>query len=162
MNTINKSFIIRKAQHSDLEDVLKVQFKAFHVHTQWLASDRIPPLNETFDGVKKAFQNKVILVAVRDEKIVGSIRYYIKTGVCFLERLAVDPACQKQGIGSALVQALEKQARGKAHKIYLETGLLAEDLIKFYSKLGYSGEAVLKKHYGNFDWLALSKFMNRE
>lgn len=76
-----------------------------------------------------------------------------------LERLFVDPEYQKMGIGKELVLEVEKQVRFRAHKIYLETGLLADELLKFYSRLGYSGEAILRNHYGNFDWIAFSKFV---
>jgi hypothetical protein len=54
----------------------------------------------------------------------------------------------------------EKQANPKAHKIYVDTRRLAEDLIKFYSGLDYSEEAILRKHYGYFNWVAFSKFVD--
>ncbi len=59
----------------------------------------------------------------------------------------------------ALVSEVEKRVKGDAHKIYLETGLLASNLLMFYTKLGYSGEAVLRRHYGGFDWIVFSKFI---
>ena len=52
-----------------------------------------------------------------------------------------------------------KRSCGEAHlkvilEIYMQAliiyrSLLAEDLIKFYSNVGYSAETVQKKHYGN-------------
>jgi hypothetical protein len=47
-------------------------------------------------------------------------------------------------------------------KLYLETGLLENNLLLFYTKFGYSGEAVLRNHYGGFDWIVFSKFIERD
>lgn len=85
--------------------------------------------------------------------------YQTLASVCHLERLSVNPDYQNQGIGHKLVREVETMVAGKAHKITLETGLLASELVKFYSRLGYSGEAILKNHYGNFDWIVFSKFL---
>ncbi len=90
--------------------------------------------------MKKDLNSKTILIASINGKIVDSVRYGIKSGVCILERLSVDPSQQKRGIGKKLVIEVGKQVYRKAHKIYLETGLLAGDLVRFYSNLGYSGE----------------------
>jgi len=57
------------------------------------------------------------------------------------------------------VTDVEKRVSCAVHKIYLETGLLTDNLFIFYTKLGYSGEAILRKHYGGFDWIVFSKFI---
>ena len=128
------------------------------MYTNLIAAEQIPPLNESIAEVQADFKHKSILVANRGNKVVGSVRYQINLGVCVFERLSVDPMYQQQGIGQQLVRKVEELAALQAHKIYLETGLLAAELIKFYSGLGYSGEAVLKNHYGSFDWIVFSKF----
>ena len=157
---MNKELIIREAESADLEAILEIQMRAFIVYTDLIAAEQIPPLNESIAEVQEDLQRKTILVACRGEKIVASVRYQINLGVCVFERLSVDPIYQKQGIGQELVFKVESLASTQAHKIYLETGLLAADLIRFYSSLGYSAEAVLKKHYGNFDWIVFSKFFD--
>jgi len=153
------NIIIRATVETDLSELLDIQKAAFMRYTDWLLPEQIPPLNETLDDVRKDFQNKHILVAEVKGRVGGSVRYMIKAGVCILEKLSVVPELQGSGIGRALVTEVEKQARDKAHKIYLETGLLADNLLRFYTKLGYSGEAVLRKHYGGFDWIVFSKFI---
>ena len=79
--------------------------------------------------------------------------------MCHFELLSVHPDYQKQSIGQQLVVEIESLVAQQAHKICLETGLLASDIISFYSRLGYSGEAILKQHYGQFDWIVFSKFL---
>lgn len=158
----NKEISIRAARETDLQVVLDVQRSAFMRYTESLLVEQIPPLNETFDELRKDFHSRTVLVAEINNRLAGSVRYGIKGGVCILERLSVAPELQGSGIGKALVKAVESRAATHAHKIYLETGLLANNLLMFYTKLGYSGEAVLKKHYGGFDWIAFSKFIEAD
>jgi GNAT superfamily N-acetyltransferase len=158
----DKGIKIRAAQKSDLGDMLNIQKSAFARYTEFLLSEQIQPLHETFDEVKEDFEKKTILVVEIKDRLAGSIRYEIKGGVCIIERLSVLPEFQGNGIGRALINEVEKRASRNAHKLYLETGLLANNLLMFYTRLGYSAEAVLRKHYGGFDWIVFSKFIDDE
>ncbi|TNF53724.1 GNAT family N-acetyltransferase [bacterium] len=153
-----ENILIRESVESDIPEILSIQLSAFKVYTDWLKPEQIPPLSETFDDVRKDFNNKHILVAEVKGRIVASVRYEIRSGVCCLEKLSVAPEVQGRGIGRTLVLEVEKEVKDKAHKIYLETGLLAHDLLVFYTRLGYSAEAVLRNHFGGFDWVVFSKF----
>lgn len=83
-----------------------------------------------------AFIPKLSLVAIIDEKIVGHIMFTkIKIGeqdALSLAPLAVDPAFQKQGIGSRLII--------KGHQIAKDLGYQHIVLVgseKYYPKFGY-------------------------
>jgi ribosomal protein S18 acetylase RimI-like enzyme len=151
--------IIRNAKECDLPELLEVQRTAFGRYTKELVPDQIAPLHETLDGVKKDLHDRNILVAEIKGRITGSLRYGTKGGVCLIERLSVCPEYQRKGIGSALLAEAERRVKEKAHKLYLETGLLEDNLAAFYAKLGYSQEAILRKHYGGFDWMTFAKFI---
>ncbi len=155
----HKMITIRPATESDLQGLLEIQRAAFMRYTEFLRPDQIPPLSETLSDVRQDNRLKKILVAEWNSVLSGSIRYSIRGGVCAIERLSVSPDHQGNSVGRALVSEVEQRAKGNAHKIYLETGLLANNLLMFYTKLGYSGEAVLRKHYGGFDWIVFSKFI---
>jgi len=157
--TQSNLLMIRKAKLDELGLILEIQMKAFNVYTDRFAAEKTPPLNESIEQIQNDFKHKTILVACLDEKIIGSVRYDINLGVCHFDRLSVDPDYQKQGVGQQLILNIESSVAGISHKIYLETGLLASELIAFYSRLGYSGEAILTNHYGNFDWIVFSKFL---
>lgn len=154
--------LIRDALEEDLLELLAIQKAAFMRYTDHLLPEQIPPLNETIEEVKKDFNSKRIIIAETDGRIAGSVRFSVKAGVCFLERLSVSPDLQEKGIGKKLVKEVEKRAGKQAHKIYLETGLLANNLLMFYTRLGYTGEAILRKHYGGFDWIVFSKFIDNK
>lgn len=156
---IKKHISIRDARESDLPEVLDIQKATFIRYTEFLSPEQISPLNETISGVRLDFNTKRIFIAGFRNRLSGSIRHVLKGGVCIIERLSGHPDFQGNGIGRALVSEVEKRVKGDAHKIYLETGLLASNLLMFYTKLGYSGEAVLRRHYGGFDWIVFSKFI---
>jgi GNAT superfamily N-acetyltransferase len=153
---------LREAAEDNLSELLVIQKEAFRRYTDHLLPEQIPPLNETADEMKKDLKYKCIIAAFCDGSPAGSVRYYNKGGVCIIERLSVKPSCQGKGIGRCLVGEVEKRARTNCHKVYLETGLLASNLLIFYSKLGFSAEAILRRHYGRFDWIAMSKFIKAD
>ena len=153
--------LFRNAVNDDLIALLAIQKAAFERYTDHLLPEQIPPLNETLEDMTKDMKYKTIIAAYVDGSPAGSVRYYNKGGVCIIERLSVAPALQGKGIGRGLITEIEKRVAGAAHKIYLETGLLASNLLAFYSKLGFSGEAILRRHYGGFDWIAFSKFIEK-
>ena len=158
----NKAVSLRGAVEDDLAGLLDIQKEAFARYTDHLSPEQIPPLNETLDDMSREMTYKSIMAAYVDGSPAGSVRYHIKGGVCIIERLSVKPDLQGAGIGRSLIAAVETLVEGKAHKLYLETGLLAGDLLQFYSKLDYSGEAILRSHYGGFDWIVFSKFIRMD
>jgi len=156
-----KGTLFRNAGDEDLVALLAIQKDAFERYTDHLMPEQIPPLNETIEDMRKDVKYKSIIAAYVDGSPVGSVRYYNKGGVCIIERLSVKPSLQGEGIGRGLIAEVENRVAGSAHKLYLETGLLASNLLMFYSRLGFSGEAILRNHYGGFDWIAFSKFMGK-
>ncbi|HMK44044.1 MAG TPA: GNAT family N-acetyltransferase [Dissulfurispiraceae bacterium] len=151
---------IRKARTPDVAQILSIQRSAFQRYVGELRPEQIPPLHETAAEARHDLRAKSFLVADIGT-IAGSVRYTIRGGVCHIERLSVMPAMQGQGIGKALLSAVEQKTAQRAHKLYLETGALADNLIAFYTKLGFSVEARFCRHYGGFDWIAFSKFPER-
>jgi len=150
---------IREAGERDVPALLDIQRAAFARYVGELRAEQIPPLKETAEEMKDDLRSRGFLVAIVEGQPAGSVRFFIRAGVCILERLSVEPGFQGRGVGRMLVNEVERRARGSAHKVYLETGLLAGDLIRFYTKLGYAPEAVLRRHYGDFDWIAFSRFL---
>lgn len=88
-------------------------------------------------------------VAEADGRVVGTIilrppgigsdcAYYEKPGVGYFAQFAVDPDFQKQGIGSWLVEFVERRAvELNIPELALDTAEPATELIAWYNRRGY-------------------------
>jgi ribosomal-protein-alanine N-acetyltransferase len=106
--------------------------------------------------------NSISLVAVENKKIVGFI-----IGVIRVERNALDghvltidvsPQYQQKGVGSKLLQGVEKIFLGKNVKeCHLEVREDNIRALRLYRRNGYRAIGKLKNYYGKSDGLYLCK-----
>ncbi len=89
---------ITKAIIDDAEEILKLQKLAYQIEAKRYNNFDIPALKQTLEELKNQFKNHIILKAVSNGKIIGTVRAYEKDGTCFIGRLAVLPDMQNQGI----------------------------------------------------------------
>jgi ribosomal protein S18 acetylase RimI-like enzyme len=68
-------------------------------------------LNETPADLAARFDRETFLVALSGETIVGSVFCARKDEALYLTRLAVLPSWRRRGVGRALMQAAEEEAR---------------------------------------------------
>jgi predicted N-acetyltransferase YhbS len=98
------------------------------------------------------------LMAVDDQtgEVVGVIKWLEREpGIAWLSHLAVDPACQKQGIGKLLVQAVETAARSRGYKtIGAHSRLTAAD---YFEKQGYQIKDLPAHYFGTAQTVWLEK-----
>ena len=79
-------------------------------------------------------------VAVEDGRVVGTVRLWPVTAgaeraALLLGPLAVDPACRKRGIGSALMRRALRDARRRGHRAVLLVGDAS-----YYGRFGFSAD----------------------
>ncbi len=127
---------ILKAVEDDAQTILDIQKVAYIREAEAYNNYQIAPLLETLDQSKADFQKKIILKAVLNDKIVGSVRGYADKGICYVERLMVHPDYQKQGIGKKLMLGLEEYFPS-VDCFDLYTGALSSGNIRLYESLGY-------------------------
>jgi ribosomal protein S18 acetylase RimI-like enzyme len=124
------------ATADDADAILALQKLAYEREAQRYDDWTIPPLVETVDAVRQQIADHVVLKAVLDGRLVGSVRGVVADGVCEVCRLSVDPAVQRQGIGSALIEAIE--ARFPAIDAFeLFTGNRSVENLRLYERHGY-------------------------
>ena len=71
-----------------------------------------------------------------DGKITGSVRGYLKDGICHIGRVIVHPEFQNRGLGSQLMKAIENCfSQAKGYELF--TGEKSARNLYFYQKLGY-------------------------
>jgi ribosomal protein S18 acetylase RimI-like enzyme len=127
---------IERAMISDAEEILVLQKLAYRSEAEIYNDFNIPPLVQTLENIEKDFENQYFLKAVMDGKIIGSVRAYTKEGTCYIGRLIVHPDFQNRGIGTDLMNEIER-IFNTCRRFELFTGDKSERNLYFYQKLGY-------------------------
>lgn len=106
-------------------------------------------VNETLAEAIEEFKNNKIYFIKKEDKIVGSVSYEIKSSShAFINGLVVNPEFQKQGIGrEALKQILEMLKSFK--RIDLVTHPDNTPAIKLYEHFGFVIESKKENYFGD-------------
>ena len=128
--------IITTATPEDAQAILDLQRLAYRSEVELYGDDTLPPLTETVDQIRAEFGHRLILKAVDDGLIVGSVRAHQEGDTCHIGRLIVHPDRQGRGIGTALMNEVEARLP-EARRFELFTGTLSVRNIRLYERLGY-------------------------
>ena len=128
--------IIEKATVSDAEELLALQKLAYRSEAEIYNDFSIPPLIQTLESLEEDFKNQLFLKTLLDGRIIGSVRAYSKEGTCYIGRLIVHPDFQNRGIGTRLMNDIERIFNG-CKRFELFTGDKSERNLRLYQKLGY-------------------------
>jgi len=128
--------IIEKATIADVEEILLLQKMAYRSEAEIYHDFNIPPLLQTLEEIKKDYGNQYFLKAIVEGKIIGSVRAFEKEGTCFVGRLIVHPDFQNRGIGTKLMNEIER-IFNTSERFELFTGDRSVRNLYLYQKLGY-------------------------
>ena len=129
--------IIKKAEFSDMNEILLLQKLAYESEAKLYNDFNIPPLIQTLKEIEEEFKNHIFLKSMENGKIVGSVRaVLIDSKTCYIGRLNVHPDFQNQGIGTNLMREIENIFK-ECERFELITGHRSIKNIKLYEKLGY-------------------------
>ena len=133
-----EGLVITQAQRADAGEILTLQRAAFLAEAQWNGSLDLPPLTETVDELTTALEQELVLVARQRGRVVASVRGVVRPGGrWYVNRLAVAPDRQGQGIGSRLMEVIESLAPPETQVISLLTGAGSMPNHGFYRARGY-------------------------
>ena len=127
---------IEIADIKDAQEILAPQKLAYQSEAAIYNNYAIPPLTQSLEEMRADFEKQVVLKAVADGKIIGSVRGYLQDGICFIGRVIVHPEFQNRGLGSQLMAAIEN-CFTPVRWYELFTGEKSERNLHFYHKLGY-------------------------
>lgn len=128
--------VIERATITDAEEILSLQKLAFQSEAEIYGSFNIAPLTQTLEELKEEFSSKIVLKAVSNGRIIGSVRASLKEETCYIGSLIVHPDFQNQGIGTKLMNKIER-AFSHAKRFELFTGDKSVRNLHLYQKLGY-------------------------
>ncbi|MCJ7700459.1 MAG: GNAT family N-acetyltransferase [Anaerolineales bacterium] len=132
----NTEIQIENASVIDAEKILELQKIAYISEAEAHNDFTIPPLNQTIDEIRFEFEGLVFLKVEQRNKIIGSVRGYLKNGTCYIGKLIVHPDRQNRGIGKRLLQGIERRFK-HAERYELFTGHKSIKSLCLYKKMGY-------------------------
>lgn len=129
--------LISVAELSDLQEILDLQYLAYQSEAALLNNFSIAPLTQTLSEVEHQFENGIILKAVDEDGIIrGSVRAYVKNDTLHIGKLIVHPDFQGNGIGTALLTAIENACPQKRCELFTSDKSIKNILL--YERLGYT------------------------
>lgn len=137
---------IKLAEFNDLEELLKLQHYIFEIEARQLGNFGLPALTQEMDGMIEEFANGVVFKAVKNGKIIGSVRGMAKDGTLYIAKLMVHPDHRKNGIASKLMTALEEYSSQSRFELF--TPDISQHNIRLYEKLGYRIFDKMSHHSG--------------
>ncbi|MGN9808037.1 GNAT family N-acetyltransferase [Micromonospora sp. BQ11] len=114
--------------------LLAVQHAAYAVEAALIGDDRIPPLRETLADLRAA--PLCWLGACADGRLLGAIAWTADAAVVDIDRLVVDPAAHRGGVGRALVTAVLHHAGSR--RVLVATGRANRPARRLYEALGFT------------------------
>lgn len=130
------NFEIKEAIYEDLEQILYLQKCCYLSEAEIYNDYSIPPLTQKLDDIKLDFEHQTILKLEYNNKIIGSVRGFVKNGACFIGKLFVNNDYQNMGFGKQLMMEIEKKFKNIS-RFELFTGFKSNKNIYLYNKLGY-------------------------
>ena len=131
----NRIPLISRADESDLQEILDLQYLAYQSEAALFGSTEIPPLKQTLNEVQAEYRSGIILKMMQNGRIIGSVRAREQDGTVYIGKLMVHPAHQRKGYGSELLAAIEGCFPGKRYELFTSTR--SRENIRLYQKAGY-------------------------
>jgi len=135
--TEGNPLLIRPARPEEAEAIVALIHRAFGQYRGMLRPES-SALSESADSIRAAMKAGTILLAVRDDRILGCISVQRKTDFGYAGRLAVEPMERSAGIGRALMAEAEALVRRMGvDRLRVDVRLKLRDNRAFFKALGF-------------------------
>lgn len=123
----------RTAESTDAENIARLVNAAFRPERFFIDADRTDP-----DKVRALLEKGKFLLAEEAGVLIGCVYVELRGERGYFGLLAVDPARQRAGIGSRLIEAAEQYCRATGSNFMdLTTVNLRKELPGYYRRRGY-------------------------
>jgi [ribosomal protein S18]-alanine N-acetyltransferase len=130
-----ESVTIRRLGYADLPQVIAIERRAFP--TPWSLAMFVLELSKP---------SSVCLAAAEDDSLVGYLVCSRYADVWHLMNIAVDPAAQRRGIGTALIEEMLQRA-GPEQPYTLEVRPSNAPAIALYEQFGFRAAGTRRRYY---------------
>jgi ribosomal-protein-alanine N-acetyltransferase len=119
-----------------------------------------------FNGACTSTAAERAIVAAADARLLGFVVYSLVVDEACIHNIAVQPDCQRQGLGLELLRAaLSACSAAGAKRCYLEVRASNRQARRLYEKLEFKPDGVRKNYYsseaGREDALLMSRELSR-
>jgi ribosomal protein S18 acetylase RimI-like enzyme len=128
---------ILQAGSDDLETILQLQKECYQSEARIYNNYNIQPLQQDLKSLENEFTNGIVLKALINGELVGSVRGYTENGTAYIGKLMVKKAFQNIGIGRMLLESIESAFKDYS-RFELFTGIKSHKNLYLYNRLGYN------------------------
>lgn len=140
-------FVVKKADYEDIPQIQEVSKEAFRLYAENAGiTSIVGTLEETYEDLKREIENKLVLVALSEGVVVGSVRVEVKPDkTAYLSRYGVKADFQNNGIGKVLMNSVDNAMKELGvTNLYLHTASRMFSLVRFYYGRGFYIESTTK------------------
>lgn len=152
---------IRAALPDDAEAIAGVIREAFAPFEKLYTPEAYAYTTPEAEKIRERFNEKgAIWVALKNEKVVGTISVVPEDERLYIRSMAVSPTAQGGGIGRRLLEEVEKYAseRGFA-RLYLYTTPYLKGAIRLYEQNGFEGGEIDTDSFFGTPWFEMTKYL---
>ena len=134
--TDRKSWILRKAKESDAEGLADCMLAAYMVYASRLGGKSLPPLTVDYE---EEIRSSPVWLAESEGRLAGGLILTPEESYMTIANVAVHPEFQGQGLGRALMDFGEEEAKRQGYsEMRPATHVLLTENLSLYSHLGWS------------------------
>ncbi len=134
---LGATVVFRRAGVPDAGEVMTLQRAAFVSEAQLYQDPEVPPLVETLPEIRSVIASATVIAGRLDGRMVAAGRVTVRDQVGYIGRLAVAPDLQGQGVGRALLAAVESACAKEVDAFALFTGQRTAGNLHLYHSAGY-------------------------
>ena len=166
---MSKTIVVRPLRISDVGDYRAIRLSALETVPKAFGSVHAVEASMPIERHAERLVSSLVLGAYDDEQIVGMIGFKQESGPKsahkgFIWGFYVEPSSRKYGVGTALVSAVLKAARGVVEQVTLSVVEGNADAIALYERLGFrrfgTEPRALKSAAGYSDEVLMVLFLN--
>lgn len=134
--------IFRQATIEDAKNIITLTHTAFLRYAREIGQT-VSGTTETYDDIIYDIENKLVLLAIENDELIGAVRVETIENISYISRLCSSNSYKELNVGALLIEKVKEQVTTDALCLHTCTKIPA--LVVFYYKCGFYIEDVSHK-----------------